>query len=119
MKSLSLIKLSETVKVKRNEFGFNQEKLGDLTGINRALISRLERLDFIPSITQLEALAKVLDFDVTDMFEEKQKTNAFVALRSETLTESEREGVDKLFTMMLTMRQQILLRSKFENERSH
>ncbi len=119
MKSLSIVKLSETVKEKRTELGLNQEKLSELTGINRALISRIERQDFIPSISQFEALANALSFDITDMFIEKKKTNTFVALRSETLSESEREGVDKLFTMMLSLRQQILLRSKFENERNH
>lgn len=119
MKSLSIVKLSETVKEKRTELGLNQEKLSELTGINRALISRIERQDFIPSISQFEALANALSFDITDIFIEKKKTNTFVALRSETLSESERKGVDKLFTMMLSLRQQILLRSKFENERNH
>jgi len=37
-------------------------------------------------------------------------------MRSEALSKSEEEGVEKLFTMMLSLRQQILLRSKFENE---
>ena len=50
------------------------------------------------------------------MFTDKEKTNSFVALRSETLNEAEEEGVDKLFKMMISLRQQIMLRRKFENE---
>jgi len=44
------------------------------------------------------------------------KTNSFIALRSETLNEAEEEGVDKFFKMMIAIRQQIMLRRKFENE---
>ena len=90
-----------------------------MTGINRIMIGRIEREDFIPSIVQLEALSSVLGFDLTEMFVEKEQTNSFVALRSETLSDSEKEGVEKLFTMMLSLRQQIKLRSSFENESNH
>ena len=79
------------------------------------MIGRIEREAFIPSIAQYESLAKVLEFDLTDMFVENPKKNSFVALRSQALSESEKEGVDKLFAMMLALREQILLRSKFEN----
>lgn len=116
MQTLSTSKLAETVKFKREQKGLTQEELGNLTGINRIMIGRIERENFIPSMTQFEALANTLDFEITDMFVEKQKPNSFIALRSETLNEDEKEGVDKLFTMMLSLRQQILLRSKFENE---
>ncbi len=116
MQTLSTSKLAETVKLKREQKGLTQEKLGNLTGINRIMIGRIERNNFIPSMAQFEALASTLDFEITDMFVEKQKPNSFIALRSETLGDDEKEGVDKLFTMMLSLRQQILLRSKFENE---
>ncbi len=116
MKTLSTAKLAETVKRRREEEGLTQEELGKLTGINRLMIGRIEREDFIPSIIQFEALANVLGFEITDMFVEKQRTDSFVALRSEALNESEKEGVDTLFSMMLSLRQQILLRSKLENE---
>jgi len=118
MKILSTKKLAETVKVLREKNGYTQEKLSDLTGINRVMISRIEREDFIPSITQFEALSDTLNFDPTEMFVEKEKTNSFVALKSETLNDSEREGVEKLFKMMLTLRQQINIRRAYENELS-
>ena len=39
-----------------------------MTGINRAMISRLESLDYIPSIQQLEVLGDTLGFEPIDMF---------------------------------------------------
>lgn len=116
MKTLSTRKLAETIKMLRSEKGLTKDALGNLTGINRIMIARIEKEDFTPSIVQFEALANILGFDITEMFVEKERTNSFVALRSEALSESEKEGVDKLFKMMLTLRQQILLRSSFENE---
>ena len=37
-----------------------QQSLADATGINRSLISRMEKEDFLPSIPQLEQLGEVL-----------------------------------------------------------
>lgn len=45
-----------------------QQSLADATGINRSLISRMEKEDFLPSIPQLEQLGEVLGFDPTDVF---------------------------------------------------
>lgn len=119
MKVLSTKKLAKTVKSLRESKGLTKEKLGNLTGINRIMIGRIERENFTPSIIQFEALSNVLGFDLTEMFMEKEETNSFVALRSETLSDSEKEGVEKLFTMMLSLRQQIQLRRSFENESNH
>jgi len=119
MKRLSTEKLAKTVKARREEKGITQEELSSLTGINRVMIGRIERENFTPSIHQFEALADALDFDISDMFMNTPENNSFIALRSEALSESEKEGVDKLFTMMLSLRQQILLRRKFENEASN
>lgn len=116
MKTLSTKKLAETVARLRQEKGLTKEELGALTGINRIMIGRIEREDFMPSIVQFEALGNALGFDVTDMFIEKETANSFIALRSEAISENEKEGVDKLFKMMISLRQQIFLRKKFDNE---
>lgn len=116
MQRLSQEKLAQTVKKRRNEKGLTQQQLGDLTKINRVIVGRIENGNFMPSIIQLEALSKALDFNIPDLFVESQQNNSFVALRSEALNENEREGVDTLFRMMLSLRQQIVLRRKFEHE---
>ena len=64
MKTLSTKKLAETVRNLRESKGFTKEELGNLTGINRIMIGRIEREDFTPSIVQFEALSNVLGFDL-------------------------------------------------------
>lgn len=64
MKRLSLVDLAETIKNKRTEKGITQEQLCEKTGINRNMIGRIERMDYIPTIPQLEKLAEVLGFEV-------------------------------------------------------
>ncbi|MGB4440469.1 MAG: helix-turn-helix transcriptional regulator [Sedimentibacter sp.] len=109
----STAKLSKTIKAKREEKRLTQGQLSEITGIKSVVIYRIEREEFMPSITQLEALAKVLDFEITDMFLDKKEATSFIALRNQTLSDNEKEGIEKLFSMMLTLRQQILLRKKF------
>ena len=72
MKKLSMKKMADTITSKRKECKITQTKLAELTGINRAMISRLESCDYMPSIEQLEAIAEVLHFEVTDLFEEER-----------------------------------------------
>lgn len=74
MKKLSIKQLSEIVSSKRKEKNLTQQDLADATGINRALISRLETEDFIPSIQQLEQLCDVLGFEIEDVFS-SEKSN--------------------------------------------
>ncbi len=71
MKRFSREAAAETVRSKRLEKGYSQTELGDRTGINRAMISRLERGDYIPSIPQLEALAAELGFDPLTLLREE------------------------------------------------
>lgn len=59
MKKLSLIDLANTVKNNRAEKNITQEQLCEKTGINRNTIGRIERMDYIPTIPQLEKLAEV------------------------------------------------------------
>ena len=68
MNKLSISALAETVSTKRKEKSMTQQDLSDATGINRALISRLEQKDFIPSIPQLEKLEEILGFELEEVF---------------------------------------------------
>ena len=73
MKKISYSKMADVVSAKRKEKKLTQAQLADMTGIHRAMLSRLEGQDYIPSIDQLQSLAEVLDFEVTDLFEEEKK----------------------------------------------
>ena len=83
MKKLSLKLLASTVVTNRKKKKITQQQLAGLTGINRGMLSRLEKQDYTPSIEQLEKLGEVLDFEVTDMFlPEKSASASFKADRT-------------------------------------
>ena len=72
-------------------------------------------------VTGLRKLLLDADFEgeaigsTTEMLK-KERANSFVDIRDEALNDSEKEGIDKLFDMMLSLRQQIQLRNSFEKE---
>lgn len=76
-KEFSIEELKSKVLINRKAKGFSQQELAHVTGINRAMISRIEKGDYIPSIPQLEKLAQVLDFEIFSLFTtqvEKEET---------------------------------------------
>lgn len=75
MKKLSQSLLADLVATKRKEQNMTQQALADATGINRALISRLEKEDFLPSIPQLEALCEALGFEPDEVFVDNTNNN--------------------------------------------
>lgn len=115
MEIISTKRLADLVVERRKEKKISQQDLSDQTSINRIMISRIENNTYVPSLKQLESLATVLDFDIKELFVERNINNSFVALKSEALNETETEGVDKLISMMLTLRHQIQIRKSFEN----
>lgn len=116
MKRLSLADLAETIKSNRIEKGITQEQLCKKTGINRNMIGRIERMDYIPTIPQLEKLTEVLDFDVDRLFVENNQSTVFTAFRGSKLSDEERAGAEHLMEMMLAARQQIMLRKALHHE---
>lgn len=115
MKQLCQKKLAEIIKSRRIEKDITQEQLCSKSGINRTMISRIERLDYIPTIPQLEKLAETLEFDIEAIFAEN-KPSFYTAFRGSNLTSHEKAGIDYLFDMMLAAKQQILLREALHHE---
>lgn len=77
MKKISANKLASAVIDGRKKKNLTQQQLADITGINRASLSRLESADFMPSIPQLEELGEALGFDITTLFIDDDKPNQF------------------------------------------
>lgn len=75
MKKISTDKLVNTVIRLRKEKGLTQVQLAEATGINRAMIGRLEKSDYIPSVEQLQQLGEVLGFEVVDLFVDEKELN--------------------------------------------
>ena len=81
MKKLSVEKMVKTIVKRRKERHLTQAQLSEITGIHRGMIGRLENMDYTPSIDQLQSIAEVLDFDITDLFvEETLPADAAVTL---------------------------------------
>ncbi len=115
MKRLSQEKLVETVKRLRRAKSFTQEQLCTKTGINRQMIGRLENNEYLPSIPQLEKLAEILGFEMTDLYVEDEPM-IYTAFRRSSMSDKEREGVDHMFEMMMASKQQMLLRKAMKHE---
>ena len=62
--------MADTIIAKRKSLKLTQAQLAEMTNINRGMISRLESCDYTPSIDQLQSIAEVLSFEVTDLFED-------------------------------------------------
>ena len=75
MKKISYQKMANTIIAKRKEKKITQAQLAEMTGIHRAMVSRIEAQEYIPSIDQLQAIAEALDFELTDLFEEEKTVN--------------------------------------------
>ena len=78
MKKLSLSRLSQTVASRRKALKLTQTQLAKATGINRALVSRIENKAYTPSADQLLALSDVLGFDIRDVLEQGEARKATV-----------------------------------------
>lgn len=77
MKSFSSTILAKLILDYRKDNKVSQEALATESGINRSILSKIEQEEHIPSITQIESLAKIISFDIADLFtetkEKKQK----------------------------------------------
>ncbi len=72
MKKLSLILLAEAVTSARKTKKITQTQLAAMTGMNRSLLSRLEKGDYTPSVDQLQALSEALGLDIPSLFVDPQ-----------------------------------------------
>ena len=78
MKKLSLSRLAQTAASRRKALKLTQVQVSQATGINRALVSRIESEEYTPSVDQLLALSEVLGFDVGDVWEIPESGKAAV-----------------------------------------
>ena len=59
--------LAETVRTKRKQAGFSQEKLAEKADLSTVFISRIERGKESPSVDSLVKIAKALGLRVRDL----------------------------------------------------
>lgn len=117
MKKISLEILAQLVSKKRKEKNMTQDQLGELTGINRQVIGRIELGKTIPSLSQLQCLLDILEIDFNDILEENQAEDVFMAMRGEAKTEQERKGLETMISMMLCLNKHEQLRRVYDGEK--
>ena len=71
MRHFSQALIAKAVIAKRKEKGISQEELSKATGINRTMIGRIERQDYMPTIRQLESLIDVLGIDYDSILDKE------------------------------------------------
>ena len=76
--NLSSKRLAEVVKRQRSALNIKQTDLSKATGINRALLSRLENEVFTPSVDQLCALADALKFQLSEVLVSEEAVSTVV-----------------------------------------
>lgn len=115
MNTISMTRLADTVQKIRRACGLTQQDVQEMTGINRQIIGRIEKGEFLPSLPQLNALAEKLNFNIADLLESHSEQDLIYAMRGEAQSKEEEEGIEKLFSMMGFLKSQKLLRSKLAN----
>lgn len=72
MKSFSSAILAKLILDYRKDNKVSQERLATESGINRSILSKIEQAEHVPSIAQLESLANIIGFDITELFAVKK-----------------------------------------------
>ena len=75
MQKISIELLSKTIKEKRNSLNLTQADLANKANMNRAMLSKLENKEYMPSIEQIETLGDILNFDYVDLFNKQIESN--------------------------------------------
>jgi transcriptional regulator with XRE-family HTH domain len=114
--TLSMDKLAEIIYNKRLFLELTQSDVQEQTGINRLMIGRIEKGEYLPSLPQLNKLAKVLEFSINDLIDDSDEQGVSVAMRGTARNEDEAIGIERLFSMMGFIKSQAILRRKLANE---
>ena len=73
MRKTSAAIVAGTISAKRKEKKLTQGQLSELSGINRCMIGRAEKGEFMPSVEQLQTLGEILGFEIDELFVEEAK----------------------------------------------
>ena len=71
--AMNTMKLAEMIRDTRKKLNITQAELAEKTGMNRTVLGRLEKGEYEPSISRLEALAETLGLEITSFFDKKKE----------------------------------------------
>lgn len=110
----SMSKLAELLKRKRKKLNYSLKQLSTKTGIALTTLSRIEADNYVSSLSQINKLSKVLNFEINEIIVTRVNISPVSKLKMGVINSIEEEGIDKLFSMMVILKQQIQLRENFE-----
>ena len=113
-KRISVERLSTLVHQARDKKNLTQEQLGNLTGINRQIIGRIESGKHIPSIEQLNIILEFLHINFNEIIEEKKDEELFLAMMGEAKTSEEKDWFEKMISMLLCIQKHERLRRAYD-----
>ncbi|EJS70446.1 hypothetical protein ICW_01915 [Bacillus wiedmannii] len=116
MSKLSITELGKIVKEKREKRDLTQQDLSELTGINRQMIGRIETGAHLPSLPQLNALLDTLEISYEQLLVDKKEEDVFVAFLGNATTPAEKEGFQKMISMMLCLSKHLRLREAYNDK---
>ncbi|WP_299515691.1 helix-turn-helix domain-containing protein [uncultured Rummeliibacillus sp.] len=105
---ISIKLLADKVREKRGNRTL--QDIEKITGISSYFINRIENGKYIPSAPQLNQLLDKLHINISEILINEEKKNVFSKLLDKANTEQEREGFEKLISMMLCLRKYERLR---------
>lgn len=72
MKKTSRILIAQIITKYRKERKMTKAQLAEVSGLNRTTVGRIENMEYMPSIEQLQNLAEALDIDISEFFIEER-----------------------------------------------
>lgn len=67
-KSPLLITFGDSVRIRRKELGFSQEAFGDVCGIDRSYMGRIERGEHNPTLVSIMKIVENLNMEPSEFF---------------------------------------------------
>lgn len=98
--SSALEKLADHIRNRRKLFGISQEMLAEKTGLSLSLIRRIERKAGNPTLSNLEKIARVLETNIVDLFNNNNDLDAEEEKKNIILIELRQLSVEQLMLIL-------------------
>lgn len=103
MSRIDVNKLVDVCSQFRKDNGLTQVDMANLISINNQIYGKFERKQHLPKLEQLERILEVTGKEFSDIIEDTNRQDVFVALKGEANSEEELKVFNKLIDMILCL----------------